>query len=134
MKRITDKHLMKINEIIFHAEEKILSETKVKVQLRYNIVGTTNNDMKLKKAICEVFNVTWEELLTNVRTRRLSDARAAYCWFCVRNMNRTLKDVAKELGYSNHTSVIASISKIDDAIWLRTSLKDQVFQVKEMLN
>lgn len=126
--------MLLINEEIIKSEENILAKSGVRVKLKYCIVAPTENDVKLKRAICEVFELSWEEITAPNKKRNVAYAKAAFAWFCVRNMHMKLTEVAKEIGYTNHTTVIAAVQKVDDAIFLKEPLKKKILEVKELLS
>ena len=81
---------------------------------------------KIKELICEYFKITVEDFESKKRYQELVNARSWYAFIQKYFYHKTFKQIAKESGNRDHSSIIHILSKfIDDArIYNNTQFKE----------
>ena len=98
------------------------------------------NFIKPKLTPKEVFEVlsnesglTIEQILSKVRKGEYVDCRHIFCHIARKHMRMNLVDIAKNLNYNDHTTVIHSITKFDDRFKQCEVYRDRVKKIYHML-
>jgi chromosomal replication initiation ATPase DnaA len=76
------------------------------------------------KSVCQQIGITPELLFSRKRSAIIVDAKQA-CAFALREWGFTLKDIAKELNYKDHTTIVHLLNKRH-----HNSLKNQLIGVR----
>jgi chromosomal replication initiation ATPase DnaA len=90
---------------------------------------TNENEMdklveNIFKSVCQQIGITPELLFSKKRSAIIVDAKQA-CAFALREWGFTLKDIAKELNYKDHTTIVHLLNKRH-----HNSLKNQLIGVR----
>lgn len=87
---------------------------------------------EISEAVCKVLDVSLEELKSNVRTRRISDARKIYTLLCLSLSSQTLKQIGKSI-HKDHSTIIYQRDFARDLIKSDRLFLNQYFTVKESI-
>lgn len=83
--------------------------------MRATSVSSESIRKEIMRVVCEVFDVTTEELMGPVRHKRVSVARHAYCTLCSSlDPLGTMVHIGETLGGRNHSTIINSIKKCNN--------------------
>jgi chromosomal replication initiation ATPase DnaA len=113
--------------IINKAEDEVSSMIGKRIRLipqaedLKNDVGTIlKQDLKLRAVISSVTNLTWSQIESKHRYRPYVNARLMYCFFAKQQLSGiTLKEIGNNLGQRDHTTVLHSLSTVNDLIAAR---------------
>jgi chromosomal replication initiation ATPase DnaA len=129
--------LPQTKKILEAAEHKIFSNTGIKVKLimqSKNVEHDLNyRKSVLKKIVTAEFIVTWEDILSTSRQRRIVAARHCYM-YCLRNFFlENLKEIGQQLN-RDHTSIIHAMAVINGYYDVGDSLVTKIENVKKQYN
>lgn len=122
-----------IVKLLGQTEEAIFRITGVHVKLAITVnnVPIGHEDgawLLLQEIICAATGLTWHQIASTSRQRKLVVARQAYCWFGRNRLGgRSLKTIGHDLGGMDHTSIINAIRKYDGLLNVNDDLAKKLF-------
>ena len=102
--------------ILKKAEDEILDKFKLKINLtpsetEKNINLLSRRKALLKSLITEVYDVSWDDIISNKRYKHIIHARHCYMYLCRYVLGYTLDRCGYEIN-RDHTSVMYAVQKI----------------------
>ena len=70
----------------------------------------------VRKAVCDYYNLTKQQITSANRTKNISNARQIAMYLCRKLCDATYDDIGREFGGRDHSTVINSISVIENKI------------------
>lgn len=116
-----------LRAILNKCQEDIEQLTKLPVTVYYRIKFHHLSSPDLIRIICEVCDVSWEQIKSNFRKSHYVIARQLYCWFAFQVQKKKLCTIAEKIG-RDHTSVIHSRDKVQNMIETNDELYMEPFQ------
>jgi chromosomal replication initiation ATPase DnaA len=104
-----------INHIISSTESQLERIIGIPVRLRMRLLNDEINETFIQSLVCEQFEVSWPELLSESRKAHLVAARGVYWWLCRKYTGATLTKLASEF-HRDHTTVLHATQKVNDLI------------------
>lgn len=103
-----------------------------------NIVGEEHNEVTIdavQKTVCDYFNITRDELLSQCRKRNIVQARQIAMYLC-RNLisNCSLATIGAEIGGKDHATVLHACTTVSDLMSTDKSFKKYVSDLETMLS
>ena len=133
---MTTEQIQEIQRITQRFEQSISNILRCEVHGYYKIANKPTKKIPLSEiveTVAQVFDVSVEDLLSKSRKRILSDARAMISHIAYSHMREhrySLNAIAKAIGRSDHSSVIAARNRFIDLIanenWLVRKLNKAV--------
>lgn len=97
-------------------EKRLQAITGFPVKVRLELRPEEINETVLQTLVCDVFDVTWSQVMSKSRDRQITFARHAYCYFSKLLFKKSLKTIGKEIGDRDHTTVLHSIQNVKDMV------------------
>lgn len=72
--------------------------------------------VSVKKAVCEYYNLTKQQIISKNRTKNISNARQIAMYLCRKHTNATYEEIGREFGGRNYATVLNSCEVIDDKV------------------
>ncbi len=72
--------------------------------------------ISVRKAVCEYYNLTKQQIISKNRTKNISNARQIAMYLCRKYTNATYEEIGREFGGRNHATVLSACEVIDDKI------------------
>jgi chromosomal replication initiation ATPase DnaA len=101
--------------VLSRAEREITGITGVRIKLKIQVAPKKVNEKTIRKACCEAFNVSWEDITGNSRKRPIPDARHTYYWLCATILGQTLDHIGL-VANRDHTTVSHGRYKVNRVI------------------
>lgn len=101
-----------LRQLLNKCQDDITELTGVPVTVFYRIKFHHLSTEALIRIICQVCEVTWAQITSDVRKSHYVIARHLYCWFAVNVQKKNLAAVGKILG-RDHTTIIHARNKVD---------------------
>jgi chromosomal replication initiator protein len=70
----------------------------------------------VRKAVCDYYNLTKQQITSANRTRNISQARQIAMYLCRKLLDATYEDIGKEFGGRDHSTVMSSIDAVEKKI------------------
>ena len=70
----------------------------------------------VRKAVCDYYNLTKQQITSANRTRNISNARQIAMYLCRKLLDATYDDIGKEFGGRDHSTVMSSIEAVERKI------------------
>lgn len=70
----------------------------------------------VRKAVCDYYNLTKQQITSANRTRNISQARQIAMYLCRKLLDATYDDIGKEFGGRDHSTVMSSIDAVEKKI------------------
>jgi chromosomal replication initiation ATPase DnaA len=124
-------------KVISDAEVLLMNLTGFKIDLVMqlkNRVFLTGIDAKkniLQKMVCQQFNVSWAQIISNKRDRNITGARHTYMYLSKTMLGLTLTAVGRELN-KDHTTVIHAVKTITNLIHVQDDIAGKVETIKHL--
>ena len=97
-------------------------------------VYSTNNIVKIQKAVADYFNITVENLKSKKRTANINNARQIAIYICRMTTEETTTRIGLEFGNRDHSTVLHAIEKVSKDIKNDDVLKNQISEIKEKIS
>ncbi len=97
-------------------------------------VYSTNNIVKIQKAVADYFNITVENLKSKKRTANINNARQIAIYICRMTTEETTTRIGLEFGNRDHSTVLHAIEKVSKDIKNDEELKNQISEIKEKIS
>ena len=97
-------------------------------------VYSTNNIVKIQKAVADYFNITVENLKSKKRTANINNARQIAIYICRMTTEETTTRIGLEFGNRDHSTVLHAIEKVSKDIKNDDELKNQISEIKEKIS
>jgi len=78
----------------------ILKEAEESFERRYEMKRLGYNLGKIEDRVCELFEIERGDIFSKSREKRKADARALFCFWAVRELGYTIREIARKLGMS----------------------------------
>lgn len=113
-------------EIMTQAEQEI---NKINLHLDIEESGVVNKNFynEVMATLCELWNVTPEQIKTKDRDIDSTMRKHIFRWICVRKFRLSFTEVAR-LMQNNHTTIINSIKCVDHELSLVPEARNKTFQ------
>lgn len=125
-----------LKQIIAGAEQKILADFGVELTLTPSLKNEVSlieaRHSFLQQEVCNVFNVTWEQILSKSRKNEIVTARHIYIYLCFVMLNFNKTKIARILD-KDHTTAINSINVINDFIDIKDGIVDYIESIKSKM-
>lgn len=117
--------------IICKAEEEILSITGRRIRLipqRMELADAmpvkklNERDLLLRNIICTLCGVTWEQLTSKSRKKEIVSARHLYSSYARTHLKLTFKEIGKNIGGRDHTTIINSLNCVRNLMFVRDDM------------
>lgn len=95
---------------------------------------STNNIVKIQKAVADYFNITVENLKSKKRTANINNARQIAIYICRMTTEETTTRIGLEFGNRDHSTVLHAIEKVSKDIKNDDELKNQISEIKEKIS
>lgn len=103
------------------------------VLISYKVVQPESYAAKIIDSVCQVCNITKEDLRSHKGARRFTDPRHLVCWFLKKRLTLSLKSIGGKIN-KDHSTVIYGIRKVNGFIFTNdTAFCDAIRQVEEKL-
>lgn len=123
-----------VTETLEQCKERIEGIIGQKVNVYYEMDYGFLKSTEMALIVCEVCNVSWEQLASKSRRRQIVMARHFYCYFSYTTQSRTLQSIANTLGI-DHSTVIHARKSIEDMIDSNDSLyMPHYLDIKRMIH
>lgn len=123
--------------IIEAAEARIFANTGIKVKLIGHLENMEHElefkKLLLKKIVCEVFYIKWDDVLSKKRERKVCSARFVYMYLLRKYFNESYKNIAIQLS-RDHTSVIHAITSVNNWYDINDDIVTHIETVKQKYN
>jgi len=70
----------------------------------------------VRKAVCDYYNLTKQQITSANRTRNISNARQIAMYLCRKLLDATYDDIGKEFGGRDHSTVMNSCESVEKKI------------------
>lgn len=80
----------------------------------FRIAFTNRYQDSIVYTVCEILNVTQEEIASKSRLRKLSVARCLISYFLRRDTSMSLLEIGKVLGGRDHSTVLYQVNQYND--------------------
>jgi chromosomal replication initiation ATPase DnaA len=122
-----------INDAEFELCQLIGSKVTLKIEVGERAITQIEaNKMRLQQLICEEFSVTWRDMITGPRNRKLTDARKVYCYMATHFLHQTCAETGKDLN-RDYTTVIHLRNACTGLIEIKDGLVDNIENIKKAL-
>ena len=101
-----------------------------------NIVSEQSSEVtidKVKKAVCEYFNIPGEILLSKTRKRQIVQARQIAMYMSRTLINCSLATIGSQIGGKDHATVLHACTTVSDLITIDKNFKRYVSDIEKML-
>ena len=114
-----------VNRLLFYSINFPLSNDRDHISLKLcveafkdQIKGGTNElaISTVRKAVCDYYNLTKQQITSANRTRNISQARQIAMYLCRKLLDATYEDIGKEFGGRDHSTVMSSIDAVEKKI------------------
>lgn len=78
------------------------------------IIGNEGKIMKIKRIVCDYFELSLEDIVKKCRKREIVKARQIAMYFAKKMTGFTLAKIGKEIGRKNYATVIHSHNTVKD--------------------
>jgi chromosomal replication initiation ATPase DnaA len=124
---------IQVHQILYEASEKVSEVVGKRIRV-YCDGELANNIERLKDAICDYYNISFDQLIAKDRRHERVIARQLFSWFGVKYFNYSRVKIGMQLK-RDHTSIVHSIVTVEDMIYV----KDEEYiididQIKESLS
>jgi len=72
--------------------------------------------VSVRKAVCEYYNLTKQQIISKNRTKNISNARQIAMYLCRKHTDATYEEIGREFSGRNHATVLSACEVIDDKI------------------
>ena len=70
----------------------------------------------MRKAVCDYYNLTKQQITSANRTKNISNARQIAMYLCRKLVDATYDDIGKEFGGRDHSTVMSSCENVEKKI------------------
>lgn len=129
-----------LNELLFKAilynppiidEEFAMEAFKNNPQIHVNDEVTPN---KIKKVVCNYYNITKKQIESKSRTADIANARHIAIYLCREILDMPFKKIGYEFGNRDHSTIMSSYDKMIKMVDKKESYQKALYQIKEKLN
>lgn len=119
---ITEDMRKQVKEVLLRASEDItvIVGRKVTVECKEwqdgSLSAQNEKDELLRKIICEVCEVTWEQVTDKSRKRDVVIARHLYCHFAYKWVRMSYGSIGEIVGGRDHTTALHACQAVKDAL------------------
>lgn len=129
-----------LNELLFKAilyNPDIIDEEFAKECFRDNPLIHVNDEVtvnKIKKVVCNYYNITKKQIESKSRTADIANARHIAIYLCRELLDMPFKKIGNEFGGRDHSTIMSSYEKMNKMIDKKESYKTAIDQIKTKLN
>ena len=147
------KNINRVQSLSRNAKESIAEIKKIAMDELYHLdkhTRQTIRDLKMEytstKAIISKQRVNHDKIIVTVKqhfgvdftrkTRKFQykEARQIACYLFRRFTGLSLGDIAEYVGVGDHTTVLYSIKKVEDNMYIDSTYKDTIIELENILN
>ena len=126
-----------VSLIAYASVEKGKSLMDLARSITENVVGQTKSEVtidKVQENVCEYFNISRDDLLSNSRKRQIVQARQIAMYLC-RNLisNCSLSTIGSEIGGKDHATVMHACMTVSDLMSTDKTFKKYVSDIETSL-
>ncbi len=102
-----------------------------------NIIKTNSKEINIEAIqgmVCEFFDITIDDLVSNVRTRKLTVPRQVAMYLSKKFTENSLKNIGNHFGGRDHTTVIHSCKTIKNLMDTDDSFKEKVLELQQKVH
>ena len=92
---------------------------KLAVEAFQDQIKDSSNELAIstvRKAVCDYYNLTKQQITSANRTKNISNARQIAMYLCRKLLDATYDDIGKEFGGRDHSTVMSSCENVDKKI------------------
>ena len=93
---------------------------------------TTNNIVKIQKAVADFFDLTVENLKSKKRTANINKARQIAMYICKMTTEETIEKIGLEFN-RDHSTVIHACNVIDQEYKQQDEMREQIKAIKDKI-
>lgn len=129
-----------LNELLFKAilyNPNIIDEEFAQECFKDNPQVHVNDEItvvKIKKVVCNYYNITKKQIESKSRTADIANARHIAIYLCRELLDMPFKKIGNEFGGRDHSTVMSSYDKMTKMIDKKETYKTAIVQIKQKLN
>lgn len=129
-----------LNELLFKAilyNPEIIDEEFAMEAFKNNPQIQVNDEItatKIKKVVCNYYNITKKQIESKSRTADIANARHIAVYLCRELLDMPFKKIGGEFGGRDHSTIKSSYDKVTKMIDKKESYQKAIYQIKEKLN
>ncbi|MBQ6400676.1 MAG: chromosomal replication initiator protein DnaA [Firmicutes bacterium] len=100
----------------------------------FNTRDSTINCEKIKKAVCNKYNIKMSDMESNKRKREFTHPRQVAMYLCREMTDLSLPQIGESFGGRDHTTVLHAYKKIEDEMKVSSLLAEEIRIIKEDLS
>jgi chromosomal replication initiation ATPase DnaA len=123
-----------VNRIVTNCESQLSNIMGFPVTVKIQMQPKSVNDVTIQTLVCDLFNVTWHELISTTRKREVIRGRFAYWYLCFKHLKKSKSELAREFG-KDHTSVIHGIGEVEK--WIKQGdmlMSSKLSTIEDIIN
>ena len=114
-----------VNRLLFYSINFPLKEDRDHISLKLAVeafkdqIKDSSNDLAIssvRKAVCDYYNLTKQQITSANRTRNISNARQIAMYLCRKLLDATFDDIGREFGGRDHSTVMNACDNIEKKI------------------
>ena len=114
-----------ITSILFYLTLTKINHIDIKVakEATQDLLKDENENLtigKIKKEVCNYYNVSNQQICSQTRTNSIATARHIAMYLCRKHLNCSFETIGLEFGNRDHSTVMSSYKKIEDLIKTNT--------------
>lgn len=123
-----------VSDAEFTLTQLIGSHVKLKIEVGESAITKIEaNKIRLQNLICNEFSISWAEMVSRDRHRKITDARKVYCYMATSFLSQTLCKTGEDIN-RDHTSVIHLRNACTGLIDIKDCLLDSINNIKKLLD
>ena len=127
--------LLLVAKILYNPE--IIDEEFAMEAFKNNPQIQVNDEItatKIKKVVCNYYNITKKQIESKSRTADIANARHIAVYLCRELLDMPFKKIGGEFGGRDHSTIKSSYDKVTKMIDKKESYQKAIYQIKEKLN
>ncbi|MBQ6478931.1 MAG: chromosomal replication initiator protein DnaA [Erysipelotrichaceae bacterium] len=114
-----------VNRLLFYSINFPLKEDRDHISLKLAVeafkdqIKDSSNELAIssvRKAVCDYYNLTKQQITSANRTRNISNARQIAMYLCRKLLDATFDDIGREFGGRDHSTVMNACDNIEKKI------------------
>ena len=101
---------------------------------RVGEMKTELNIQKIRKAVCDYYNITKQQICSSNRTKNIAIPRHIAMYLCRKLLDAPFKDIGYEFGKRDHSTVINAYEKVEELIKNDVNYKKAISEIEKRIN
>jgi chromosomal replication initiation ATPase DnaA len=106
-----------VDQFIKAAQNELSDYLGAQIVITYSIDSLVNTQF-IKQQVMQVYDISWDEMLSPARQRNRVNARQVFFWLMRKYTRTTLHDIGQLLN-RDHTTVLHGISNIENLLFVK---------------